>query len=88
MRKISIFVTLMLFFMSGVISFTSQVYGQSARKVLMIPREGYSADLDLMIKMEVGVIPILLKRAGFEVDIADCYPLLRDGLSLRTPCRF
>jgi len=36
----------------------------------MIPREGYSTDLDLMIKMEVGVMTILLKRAGFEVDIA------------------
>jgi hypothetical protein len=70
MRKISIFVALMVIFMAGVISFSSQAFGQSARKVLMIPREGYSTDLDLMIKMEVGVMTILLKRAGFEVDIA------------------
>jgi putative intracellular protease/amidase len=36
----------------------------------MIPREGYSQDLDLMIKMEVGVMSLLLKNAGFDVDIA------------------
>jgi putative intracellular protease/amidase len=70
MRKISIFVALMVIFMAGVISFSSQAFGQSARKVLMIPREGYSMDLDLMIKMEVGVMTILLKKAGFQVDVA------------------
>jgi putative intracellular protease/amidase len=70
MRKISIFVTVMLFLMAGVVSFTAEVYGQSARKVLMVPREGYSADLDLMLKMEVGVMTILLKGAGFQVDVA------------------
>ena len=48
----------------------TEAFGQSGRKVLMIPREGYSTDLDLMIKMEVGVMTILLKGAGFEVDIA------------------
>jgi putative intracellular protease/amidase len=48
----------------------AEAFGQSTRKVLMIPREGYSTDLDLMIKMEVGVMSTLLKRAGFEVDIA------------------
>ncbi len=48
----------------------TETFAQSARKVLMIPREGYSDDLDLMIKMEVGVMTLHLKRAGFEVDIA------------------
>ncbi len=48
----------------------TEVFGQTGRKVLMIPREGYSTDLDLMIKMEVGVMTTLLKGAGFEVDIA------------------
>lgn len=69
MRKISIFVALMVIFMAGVISFSSQAFGQSARKVLMIPREGYSMDLDLMLKMDVGVMTILLKKAGFQVDV-------------------
>ena len=75
MRKIVIFASLI--FVIGVVSFSShpiigppEALGQSARKVLMIPREGYSQDADLMIKMEVGVMTVLLKNAGFEVDIA------------------
>jgi putative intracellular protease/amidase len=70
MRRISFYVMFMAVFVAGVISFTSQAFGQSARKVLMIPREGYSADLDLMLKMEVGVMTLLLKGAGFQVDVA------------------
>ena len=42
----------------------------SPGKVLMIPREGYSQDLDLMIAKEVDVMTGLLKSAGFGVDIA------------------
>ena len=68
MRKISIFV--IMFILAGIISFSAQAFGQGGSKVLMIPREGYSADLDLMIKMEVGVMTLLLKNAGFGVDIA------------------
>ena len=75
MKKIIVFGTIML--IMAVISFSShpimgptEAFGQSSRKVLMITREGYSTDLDLMIKMEVGVMNTLLKRAGFEVDIA------------------
>jgi len=70
MRRIRIIVILMLFFVAGAISLTSDVYGQSARKVLMMPREGYSQDLDLMIKMEIGVMRVLLKNANLDVDIA------------------
>jgi putative intracellular protease/amidase len=70
MKQFAIFLTLMTLVVSGVTSLESQVYGQSAGKVLMIPREGYSNDLDLMLKMEVGVMTILLKRAGFQVDVA------------------
>ena len=68
MRKISIFAIMVI--LAGVISFSSQAFGQNRSKVLMIPREGYSADLDLMIKMEVGVMRLLLKNAGLDVDIA------------------
>jgi len=68
MRKINLLATIII--LAGAISFPSQVFGQGGSKVLMIPREGYSADLDLMIKMEVGVMTELLKKAGFEVDIA------------------
>jgi len=70
MKKIVIFLTVMILVTSGVISLESQVYGQSAGKVLMFLREGYSEDLDFMLKMEVGVMTILLKKAGFQVDVA------------------
>jgi putative intracellular protease/amidase len=70
MKKIAIFLALVILVVTGVISLESQVYGQSAGKVLMFLREGYSEDLDFMLKMEVGVMTILLKKAGFQVDVA------------------
>jgi putative intracellular protease/amidase len=75
MRKVVIFTSLV--FVIGVVLFSlhpiigpTEALGQSVRKVLMIPREGYSQDADLMIKMEVGVMTMLLKKAGLEADIA------------------
>ena len=66
MRKITVFTTIML--ITAAISFSShlftaptEAFGQTTRKVLMITREGYSTDLDLMIKMEVGVMTVLRK---------------------------
>jgi putative intracellular protease/amidase len=63
--------------MAAVISLSSpffleptMAFGQASSKVLMVPREGYSIDLDLSIKMEVGVMTTLIKNAGFGVDIA------------------
>lgn len=70
MKKITVFLTLMILAASAVISLESQVYAQNPKKVLMLPREGYSSDLDLMLKMEVGVMSRLLKDAGLELDIA------------------
>jgi len=75
MRKIIVFGIVIL--VMGIISFSShpimgptETFGQSGHKVLMIIREGYPWDLDLTLKMEVGVMNILLKKAGFQVDIA------------------
>jgi putative intracellular protease/amidase len=44
--------------------------GQSSPQVLMIPREGYSHDIDLMLSKEVGVMTSLLEKAGFKVVVA------------------
>jgi putative intracellular protease/amidase len=68
MKKIILFAMTIL--LVGIIFGSSQALAQGSSKVLMIAREGYSSDLDLMIKMEVGVMTLLLKKAGFEVDIA------------------
>jgi putative intracellular protease/amidase len=68
MRKIC--VLMMAVIIAGGILFPLQTFGQSDRRVLMIPREGTSGDLDMAIKMEVGVMLKLFKDAGFQVDIA------------------
>jgi putative intracellular protease/amidase len=70
MKKVVIFLTVVILAATGGISVESQVYGQSHKKVLMFLREGYSYDLDFMLKMEVGVMTKLLKEAGFQVDVA------------------
>ena len=44
---------------------------QSTSKVLLIPREGQSANLDFMLKKEVGVMTDLLEKAGFKVVVAN-----------------
>lgn len=69
MRRIAISVIVAILVVTGVISLESQVYGQSDKKVLMIIREGRSGDPDLMIKMEVGTVNLLLKKAGYGVVI-------------------
>ena len=76
MRKVNAFTT-MTVMMAAVISLASPfslgptaASGQTSSKILLVPREGHSMDLDLAIKMEVGVMTKLLKNAGFEVDIA------------------
>jgi putative intracellular protease/amidase len=70
MKKFVIFLGVVILVVTGVISLESQVYGQSDKKVLMFLREGYSVDLDFMLKMEVGTMTMLLKKAGFQVDVA------------------
>ena len=47
-----------------------EALGQTSPKVLMIPREGFSADIDLMLTKEIGVMTSMLKDAGFEVVVA------------------
>jgi putative intracellular protease/amidase len=69
MKRIAVFSALMLLFSIAVVG-APLVYAQSASKVLMIVREGYSSDLDLAIKMEVGVMNTALKTAGYEVEVA------------------
>jgi putative intracellular protease/amidase len=48
----------------------SVALAQDARKVLIIPREGYSQDLDLMITKELGVMTSIIKEAGYKTTIA------------------
>jgi putative intracellular protease/amidase len=68
MRKISILLVMVI--LAGIISFSPQAFGQGGSKVLMFLRDGESYDIDLMLKMEVGTMTMLLKKAGFQVDVA------------------
>jgi len=68
MKRFSILTIVLI--LTGVLSFSSLAFAQSGSKVLIIPREGYSANLDLMIKSELGVMTQLLKDAGIAYDIA------------------
>ncbi|MGA7810470.1 DJ-1/PfpI family protein [Bradyrhizobium sp.] len=70
MKRIATFAAAMLMVSVAIACAASPVYGQSAGKVLMIVREGYSSDLDLAIEMEVGVMDTGLKNAGYEVEVA------------------
>ncbi len=44
--------------------------GQGSSQILMIPREGKSLALDLMLDKEVGVMTSMLEKAGFKVVVA------------------
>jgi putative intracellular protease/amidase len=46
------------------------VHGEPSPKVLLIPREGGSADIELMLTKEIGVMVATLEKAGFEVVVA------------------
>jgi putative intracellular protease/amidase len=45
-------------------------HAEPGPKVLMIPREGYSQDIELMLTKDVGVMMRMLRRAGFKVEVA------------------
>ena len=49
---------------------SDEASAQTSQKVLMIPREGFSQDLDLMLTKEIGVMTSMLKDAGFQVVVA------------------
>lgn len=45
-------------------------YAEPKSKVLLIPREGTSRNLELMLTEEVGVMVGMLEKSGFEVEVA------------------
>jgi putative intracellular protease/amidase len=54
-------------------------------KVLLIPREGRSYDLELMLTKEVNVMVGMLEKAGFEVEVATASgePIVAETLTLK-----
>ena len=48
----------------------TDAFAEGRPKVLLIPREGYSGDIQLMLDKEVGVMRRMLMFAGFKVEVA------------------
>jgi putative intracellular protease/amidase len=66
MKRFLIIVAILLsMVVSGVFA-----HAEPGPKVLMIPREGYSADIKLMLAKEVGVMKRMLFFARFKVEVA------------------
>ena len=67
MRRISSAVAIVL----SLVMISALAEGQSISRVLLIPREGESSNLDFMLAKEVGVMTDLLQKAGFKVVVAN-----------------
>ena len=67
MKRISFIVAILL----SLVMISAIAGAQSTFQVLLIPREGESPNLDLMLTKEVGVMTDLLQRAGFKVVVAN-----------------
>ena len=60
----------------------TDAFAEDRPKVLMIPREGYSADIELMLNEEVRLMTRMLRRAGFVVKTATA-----SGMTIVAPTR-
>lgn len=76
MKKITIFVALLISIAVCLSAFLwcliipPDALAEDGSKVLIIPREGDSFDIELMLKKEVGVMTQMLRDAGFVVNVA------------------
>lgn len=66
-KRISFIVAILL----SLVMISAIAEAQSISQVLLIPREGKSGDLDLMLKKEVAVMTDMLQKAGFKVVVAN-----------------
>ncbi|MHC4756837.1 MAG: DJ-1/PfpI family protein [Planctomycetota bacterium] len=63
------FITIVTILVS-IATWVALAHAEPKSKVLLIPREGNSGDLELMLTKEVGVMVAILEKAGFEVLVA------------------
>jgi putative intracellular protease/amidase len=66
MKKMILF-SVLACFLAGLSVFTPFAWAEQNRKVLLIVNEQKSADLELMLTKEVGVMRDMLNQAGFKV---------------------
>ncbi len=70
MKRIITFVAIAICIAVCISLIPTKSFAQTRPKVLMIPREGYSADLKFMLEKEVWTMRLMLMRAGFKVEMA------------------
>ena len=70
MRRIITFVAISVCIVVCISLIPTQSFAQSRPKVLLIPREGGSRDIEFMLEKEVGTMKLMLTRAGFKVETA------------------
>ena len=64
-------------------------HAEGGSKVLLIPREGYSADIEYMLWNEVWPMRLMLMKAGFKLEVATASgrPIISPGRDLEPDLR-
>ena len=70
MKRMTTFVAIVVGMAVCISLMPSKAISEGRPKVLLIPREGYSADLEYMLWKEVWPMRFMLMRAGFKVEVA------------------
>jgi hypothetical protein len=70
MRRITFFLAIVVGLAVCFSLIPTKVLAQSRPKVLIIPREGYSGDIEFMLEKEVWTMNLMLMKAGFKVETA------------------
>lgn len=62
--------TIIVAILASMALWVAHIQAEPGPKVLLIPREGSSGDIELMLTKEVGVMVAMLEKEGFEVVVA------------------
>jgi putative intracellular protease/amidase len=81
MKRFIIIVTILV----SMAAWVALAHAEPKSKVLLIPREGSSRNLELMLTKEVGVMVTILEKAGFEVEVAtvSAAPIASENVTLK-----
>jgi putative intracellular protease/amidase len=71
--------------LAGMMVWAANIQAESKAKILLIPREGRSGDIELMLTKEVGVMVAMLEKGGLKVEVATASgtPLVSNDATLK-----
>ncbi len=89
MKRIITFVAIAVYIAVCISLIPTQSFAQTGSKVLLIPREGYSVDIQFMLEKEVGVMRRMISMAGFKVEVATAsgMTIFSPGIDLKPDMR-